>query len=364
MLMRRVRFMVRLTSFVTAMAVALPVIGRCQAPESWVGKRVITKFGTVFEPKPGDPTDAQGDRIGSRHRVPGEREKLWVYRVEQATGQWLQLVAENEEESGWVTADRVVPLDQAIENLNDDIRAHPTAENYNNRGLLWTAKGSYDRAITDISEAIRLKPNYGPAYNNRGLAWFSKGNYDAAIRDFGRAIKVEPTFASAYSNRAVAWSKKREPDKAIADYTEAIRINPRFARAYCNRAVSWFERGDPDKAFADFNEAIRLEPKSASAYRSRATAWSAKGEYEKALADFSEAIRIEPKNAATYRRRGDMWYAKQEDERAIADYTAAIGVDSKDSQAFRSRGVALSRAGMRTRHLPTSTRPFAWSRIT
>ena len=282
MRMRRVWFIVRLISFATAMAVALPVIGACQAPDSWIGKRVITKFGTVFEPKPGDPTDAHGDSIGSRHRVPGEREKLWVYRVEQATGQWLQLVAENEEESGWVTADRVVTLDQSIENLNDEIRANPTAENFNNRGLLWTAMGSYDRAITDISEAIRLKPKYGPAYNNRGLAWFHKGNYDAAIRDFGRAIKVEPTFTSAYSNRGVAWSKKREPEKAIADYTEAIRINPKFARAYCSRGIARFGSGDPDKAFADFNEAIRLEPKFARAYSSRATAWSAKGEYEKA----------------------------------------------------------------------------------
>ena len=216
MRVHRVRFIMRLMSFAAVMTVLSPLFARCQAPDSWVGKRVITKFGTVLEPKPPGLTEAHANRENLAV-TPREREKLLVYRVEQAAGQWLRLVAEEDEVSGWASVDRVIPLDRAIENYHDEIRARPSAESYNNRGLLWTAKGEYDRSITDISESIRLKANYAPGYNNRGLAWIRKGAYDSAIRDFGRAIQIEPTFASAYNNRGAAWSKKRETEKAIAD---------------------------------------------------------------------------------------------------------------------------------------------------
>ena len=39
--------------------------------------------------------------------------------------------------------------------------------NYNNRGNALRSKGDMDRAIADLTEAIRLDPKYAIAYNNR-----------------------------------------------------------------------------------------------------------------------------------------------------------------------------------------------------
>ena len=62
----RGRFLVQLMGFATAMTILLSVVGACQAPDSWVGKRVITKSGTVLLSKP----ESAGRRPGRSEQRP------------------------------------------------------------------------------------------------------------------------------------------------------------------------------------------------------------------------------------------------------------------------------------------------------
>ena len=64
--------------------------------------------------------------------------------------------------------------------------------NYNNRGDAYRKKGDMDRAIADLTEAIRLDPKYANAYDNRGLAYRDKGDMDRAIADLTEAIRLDP----------------------------------------------------------------------------------------------------------------------------------------------------------------------------
>jgi Flp pilus assembly protein TadD len=136
---------------------------------------------------------------------------------------------------------------------------------YNSRAWAYIGKKEYDRAITDLNEAIRLDPKSSVAYNNCGFAYNVKGDYDRAIADTSEAIRLDPKNSAAYNNRGWAYNMKGEYDRAIVDLNKAIRLDPKSSNAYKNRSFAYDSKGEYDHAIADLNEAIRLDPNNAKA---------------------------------------------------------------------------------------------------
>lgn len=223
---------------------------------------------------------------------------------------------------------------------------------FNSRGIAWDDKEQYDRAIADLSEAIRVDPDYARPYVSRGLAWKHKGDVERAIGDFDTAIRLDPQFASGYIDRGNLQNDKGQHDRAIADFNEAIRCDPKSVNAYNGRGIAWYGKGEFDRAIADFNEAIRLDPQEANTFNSRGDAWSREGEYDRAIADLSEAIRLAPRWGIPRANRGRSWRLKGDLVRALADQNIAInGIrgtiadPNKGSFVFVERGDTLRYMG-------------------
>jgi tetratricopeptide (TPR) repeat protein len=62
--------------------------------------------------------------------------------------------------------------------------AKDSAIAHHERALSYKSKGDLDRAIVDLSEAIRLDPKYAEAYYVRGVAYRNKVDLDRAIADY------------------------------------------------------------------------------------------------------------------------------------------------------------------------------------
>ena len=64
------------------------------------------------------------------------------------------------------------------------------------------AKDAFRDAIPELTEAIRLKPDFARAYNARGYAYMRLHDYKAALADFDQAIRIDPKYENAIHNRA------------------------------------------------------------------------------------------------------------------------------------------------------------------
>jgi tetratricopeptide (TPR) repeat protein len=232
---------------------------------------------------------------------------------------------------------------------------------YVDRAAEYSSKGDYDRAIAELTEAIRLDPSYVRAYVSRGAALLKKGETDRAIADFGEGIRLDPKHAEAYRSRGVAWRQKPDLDRAILDFNEAIRLNPSYARAYVSRGIAWQARADHDRAIADYNEAIRLDPKIALAYFNRGAAWERKGNLDRAIADYSDAIRLDPKRVHAYANRGWLLCKKGIPDKALNDFRQALTLEPGNEAAVKGMScVEQAIARNRTKlPPPTSSRSAA-----
>ena len=98
------------------------------------------------------------------------------------------------------------------------------AQKHNLDGRRLTQEGRYQEAIAELSEAIRIQPDFALAYNARGYAWCLLRKYDLAVKDLTKAIELNGNYANAYQLRAVAKKALGNVAEAAADARRAREL--------------------------------------------------------------------------------------------------------------------------------------------
>ena len=275
-------------------ALAFPACLHAQDDDGWIGKRVVQKYREFELRRAGGVVDRKG---------------IEFYRVKGVNGPELFVESEGRGIGGWVRAEHVVPVEQAIQFFTRYIRSHPRdAHGYAMRAMIWSKeKHEIDRALADDNKAIRLDPTQSAVYHNRGAVFFLKRDFDKAIADYTEAIRLDPASILSYEDRGTAWLALGEYDKAIADLNEAISIDPTHAPAYCYRGLVWWAKEDYDKAIADFDKAIMHNSYYVFALNQRGRFFYERKKYDSAIADYNKAIRLDPANNYAYFGLATIW---------------------------------------------------------
>ena len=92
--------------------------------------------------------------------------------------------------------------------VSDEQTISKTPGAFLDRGIRYLWWDDYDGAIAELTEAIKLNPDFATPYYVRGNAYTQKGNYDLAINDYTQAIKLNPNDNKAKSNLDIARQKR------------------------------------------------------------------------------------------------------------------------------------------------------------
>jgi len=184
-----------------------------------------------------------------------------------------------------------------------------------------------------------------------------KGDLDRAVRDLSEAIRIDPKYPDAYLERGQTFFKLGETERSIADYSAAVARDPRHGAALRARGMAHLYLGQADLALADLTKAIELgehDPQMLApielfyARRSRGSIYESKQQYDLEIADCTaliesyahdamlvEALAANYGNAGAanilariYRQRAGAFARRSSVERAVADLTQAIPLSS------------------------------------
>jgi tetratricopeptide (TPR) repeat protein len=100
-----------------------------------------------------------------------------------------------------------------------------------NRGIAMRAKGDLAGALGELSEAVKLDPDYAHAFAERGSIRAVQHELDGAMTDLDTALSLDANDASSFLTRGTVFEAKGDLDHAVADYGEAIRLAPNYAAA-------------------------------------------------------------------------------------------------------------------------------------
>ena len=125
---------------------------------------------------------------------------------------------------------------------------------------------SYDVALDELNEAIRLASENAAFYKSRADLHADRGNYQAALLDYGRAVELNPLLAEAYRNGA--WllatcpdNRFRSPDNAMEGATRAIELTQGDRHLYLDTlAAAQANAGRFDDAIQTASMAIEEAP--------------------------------------------------------------------------------------------------------
>ena len=118
--------------------------------------------------------------------------------------------------------------------------------------------GSYDRAIEELNQAIRMNPRHYWSLVLRGVCFLEKGDFVSSAGDFGLCAGLRPDLVWGYFNRGYVYDRGGRKAEAVEDYTMAIARDPRFVPARINRGMALLQLRRYADALTDFQAAKTL----------------------------------------------------------------------------------------------------------
>ena len=188
-----------------------------------------------------------------------------------------------------------------IEQMEKLSRIGPQAEQSGQTGSLFrigkaqAAGGRYIDAISTYSAIIRQSPDAALAYYSRGSArYYAREELDKAVNDLTTALRLDPNQYKAYRMRGLVRAQLGDWAGAREDCSAALQFQPSSAELYNLRGTACYRLEDYAAALANFDRAVSLDGRRGESFYNRGLAKRRLGKLEEALEDFQRALELKP----------------------------------------------------------------------
>lgn len=197
-------------------------------------------------------------------------------------------------------------LEEAIDYFNKDLQENPK----NGYSFSWIAmlrdhQEDFGRALTAADMAIKLLPKKDAeyvifAYSTRANIYLHLEDTIKAISDLTTAIKVKPDEEDLYEKRGQIYYELEKYDLADADYRKMVELKPGETMGYMGLGRNANAQKRWDDAIKHFDYVTKLASDYPSGYSFRAESYIGKEKWNEATDDIVKALTLDWDRKALY----------------------------------------------------------------
>jgi len=246
------------------------------------------------------------------------------------------------------------------------------------RGEALRYLGRYQEALSDIEQALTLRPDNPFLLGWKGELLSLLGRYQEAIEVLQQAIALAPELDWVYAHLSSAFNSLQRYDEALKAADQALARNTASAQALRNKGEALRRLGRHEDALRALDEALVVEPDNAyalgtkgqvlvalerneealapleRAYELDKASWvfTALGLARLALGHFDELLKLvdqvlaqQPNDVVALELKGDALRRRGEHEQAVELFNRLLSVAPDNAAVLRMKGEVLLKQG-------------------
>ncbi|MBT6094327.1 MAG: tetratricopeptide repeat protein [Rhodospirillaceae bacterium] len=210
-------------------------------------------------------------------------------------------------------------------------------------GVVLSTAGKMDAAITLLSRACELAPDFAGPFVNLGNVLQAMGRLDEAVDAFQKGLTLAPEQAETANNLASALNALGRHEEALNSCTQALAGNPNLGAAHVNMGNALLAMDNAKEAVSSYKKALELNPADSTAHFDLGNAQMKLEKFDAAHGSYTRAVSLDFSNAEKHYNLGNACQALDRFDEAISAYDKAIEINPGYIDAICNRGATLQK---------------------
>jgi len=212
-------------------------------------------------------------------------------------------------------------------------------------GKVYIEKEEYQAAFKQLSEATRLKDDYGEAYREKGVAQFYLKRFLDAEKSLEKSFRLNPSQPDIATDLGSIYLQNGNMKNALRYLKIAQTRNNNAHIVFNNLGAAHARTGKNKEALKNWKQALEKNPNIPEIHVNMGVVYEKIGKKKKAIAAYQKALELDESNAMAHYNLGVI-YAKEKDfPKAIEEWETATKLDSKDENILNSLAWAYEKTG-------------------
>ena len=188
--------------------------------------------------------------------------------------------------------------------------------------------------VRQLTEAVRILPDYGEAWFNLGMGYKELEDYQKAIQCFETAgdnmTKKDEHF---YVAAGVAYGENKQYKESFEMFNKAIQLDSLSSDPYNNMGLFYARMGNYAQSIAMLNKAMQLNPEDEFPPYNMGNTYAEMGDFKMAIDYYNKAVTINPQSDIVWVNMGNSYGALKNYPEALKAFEKALAVNPENENA-------------------------------